>query len=108
MHLLSVVEEECTGNGALQCLISGLHADGCVLTEPHYGHITTAQVGVLWFSVEVTGVAAHAGHAELGANAIDGVWTTDRRAARARVRAQPGTHRRHLTASSIRSTSTSA
>ena len=76
VHLLSVVEEECTGNGALQCLISGLHADGCVLTEPHYEHITTAQVGVLWFSVEVTGVAAHAGHAELGANAIDGVWTT--------------------------------
>ena len=76
VHLLSVVEEECTGNGALQCLISGLHADGCVLTEPHYQHITTAQVGVLWFSVEVTGIAAHAGHAELGANAIDGVWTT--------------------------------
>ena len=74
VHLLSVVEEECTGNGALACLLAGLRADGCVLTEPHYDHLTTAQVGVLWFDVEVTGVAAHAGHAELGANAIDGLW----------------------------------
>lgn len=75
VHLVSVVEEECTGNGALACLASGLQADGCVLTEPHYDHITTAQVGVLWFTVEVTGRAAHAGHAELGANAIDSLWS---------------------------------
>ncbi|MCB0827282.1 MAG: ArgE/DapE family deacylase [Solirubrobacterales bacterium] len=75
VHLVSVVEEECTGNGALACVLDGLEADGCVLTEPHYDHITTAQVGVLWFDVEVAGRAAHAGHAELGANAIDGLST---------------------------------
>jgi acetylornithine deacetylase len=75
VHLVSVVEEECTGNGALACVLDGLEANGCVLTEPHYDHITTAQVGVLWFDVEVAGRAAHAGHAELGANAIDGLST---------------------------------
>src|SRR6476661_5232705 len=34
LQLQSVVEEECTGNGALQLLIDGHAADACVLTEP--------------------------------------------------------------------------
>jgi acetylornithine deacetylase len=71
LHLQSVVEEECTGNGALQCLIDGAHADACVLTEPHPDHLTIAQVGVLWFHVEVAGRPAHAAYADTGANAIE-------------------------------------
>jgi acetylornithine deacetylase len=71
LQLQSVVEEECTGHGALQCLLDGARADACVITEPHPDHITVAQVGVLWFHVEVAGVPAHAARASLGFNAID-------------------------------------
>jgi acetylornithine deacetylase len=74
VHLQSVVEEECTGNGALQCLLAGhgAGADAAVLTEPHHDHFTIAQVGVLWFHVDVRGVPAHAARAAaLGHNALD-------------------------------------
>ena len=71
VHLQTVVEEECTGNGALQCLIDGAHADACVLTEPHPDHLTIAQVGVLWFHVEVAGEPVHAAYATTGHNAIE-------------------------------------
>jgi acetylornithine deacetylase len=72
VQLQSVVEEECTGHGALQCLLDGARADACVITEPHPDHITVAQVGVLWFHVELSGVPAHAARASrLGFNAID-------------------------------------
>jgi len=72
IHLQSVVEEECTGNGALQCLLSGPTADACVIAEPHSDHITVAQVGVLWLHVEIRGRPAHAASADaLGFNAID-------------------------------------
>ena len=53
LQLQSVVEEECTGNGTLQCLLAGHTADACVMTEPHPDHLTVAQVGVLWFHVDV-------------------------------------------------------
>lgn len=72
LQLQSVVEEECTGHGALQCLLDGAWADACVITEPHPDHITVAQVGVLWFHVDIAGVPAHAARASrLGFNAID-------------------------------------
>src|SRR5215213_3042973 len=72
VELQSVVEEECTGNGALQTLLAGRRADACILTEPHPDHVTVAQVGVLWFHVDVDGVPAHAARADrLGFNAID-------------------------------------
>jgi acetylornithine deacetylase len=72
VQLQSVVEEECTGHGALQCLLDGARADACVITEPHPDHITVAQVGVLWFHVDVAGIPAHAARASrLGFNAIE-------------------------------------
>ena len=72
VQLQSVVEEECTGHGALQCLLDGHTADACVLTEPHPDHLTVAQVGVLWFHVDVDGIPAHAARADrLGFNAIE-------------------------------------
>jgi acetylornithine deacetylase len=72
VQLQSVVEEECTGHGTLQCLLDGASADACVITEPHPDHITVAQVGVLWFHVDIAGVPAHAARASLlGFNAID-------------------------------------
>jgi acetylornithine deacetylase len=72
VELQSVVEEECTGHGALQCLLDGSRADACVITEPHPDHLTVAQVGVLWFHVDLAGIPAHAARAShLGFNAID-------------------------------------
>src|SRR5688572_4977744 len=72
VQLQSVVEEECTGHGALQCLLDGARADACVITEPHPDHLTVAQVGVLWFHVEIAGIPAHAARADrLGFNAIE-------------------------------------
>jgi acetylornithine deacetylase len=72
--LQSVVEEECTGNGTLQCLLDGAHADAAVLTEPHPDHLTIAQVGVLWFHVDIGGVPAHAARKAQGFNALDTAW----------------------------------
>jgi acetylornithine deacetylase len=71
VQLQSVVEEECTGNGALACVLAGHTADAAILTEPTRGAVWTAQVGVLWFQVRVVGAPAHAGEAAEGANAIE-------------------------------------
>ena len=51
----SVVEEECTGNGALQTLLAGYRADAAIIAEPFGAAITTSQVGVLWFDVVIEG-----------------------------------------------------
>jgi acetylornithine deacetylase len=74
VHLQSVVEEECTGNGALQCVLAGPLADAAILTEPFPGQITTSQVGVLWFRVELAGAPAHARAAQSGVNAIEAAF----------------------------------
>ncbi len=75
VQLQSVVEEECTGHGALQCLLDGARAEACVIPEPHPDHLTVAQVGVLWFHVEISGVPAHAARASrLGFNAIEAAY----------------------------------
>lgn len=74
VQLQSVVEEECTGNGALQCVISEPAADGAVLLEPTSLEVQTAQVGVLWFQVRVTGHPSHAGEAQSGSNAIEAAY----------------------------------
>jgi acetylornithine deacetylase len=71
VQLQSVVEEECTGNGALACVLAGHTADAAILTEPTQGAIWNAQVGVLWFQVRAIGAPAHAGDAAEGANAIE-------------------------------------
>lgn len=95
--LQSVVEEECTGNGTLQCLLSGsgTGADAAVLTEPHHDHFTLAQVGVLWFHVDVRGVPAHAARASsLGYNALDAAQAVlaELRALEAELNAERGAH----------------
>ena len=71
LTLQSVVEEECTGNGALQCAIAGQRADGAVVVEPFGDAVNTSQVGVLWFDVRIAGTPAHVGDAQLGASAIE-------------------------------------
>lgn len=70
VFLQSVVEEECTGNGALACLVQGYHADAAIITEPGDA-VLLGQLGVMWLALEVTGVPVHAMVAHTGTNAID-------------------------------------
>src|SRR5919199_1714192 len=72
VHLQSVVEEECTGHGALALVLAGAAADGAVVVEPTGGAVWTGQVGVLWFDVRILGRPAHAGWASEAGNAIEG------------------------------------
>ncbi len=44
----SVIEEECTGNGALACLARGYRADAVLIPEPMENRLIRAEVGVLW------------------------------------------------------------
>jgi len=71
VYVESVVEEECTGNGTLQTLLSGYRADAAVVAEPFGAAITTTQVGVLWFKVRITGVPGHAAEGRNTVNAIE-------------------------------------
>src|SRR6266508_3863233 len=70
----SVVEEECTGNGALACLQRGYRADAALIPEPSSGVLTVAQVGVMWFQVKVTGHPVHVYKADAGSNAIESAF----------------------------------
>jgi acetylornithine deacetylase len=69
--LQSVVEEECTGNGALACLHRGYRADAALIPEPFDHSILDAQVGVLWLTVEILGRPAHVLDVKRGINAIE-------------------------------------
>ncbi|MGZ8577947.1 MAG: ArgE/DapE family deacylase [Actinomycetota bacterium] len=71
VHIQSVVEEECTGNGALQTVLAGYGADAAVIIEPFGAAITTSQVGVLWFHVRMTGLPGHAAESGRAVNAIE-------------------------------------
>src|SRR3546814_4164734 len=71
IYLQSVVEEECTGNGALACLQRGYRADAAIIPEPSGDRLGSAQVGVMWFQVKVQGRPAHVAVAGTGSNAIE-------------------------------------
>lgn len=66
----SVIEEECTGNGALACVARGYRADAAIIPEPFQQTIMTSQLGVMWITVRVTGKPAHVLEASVGTNAI--------------------------------------
>jgi len=67
----AVIDEECSGNGALACLAAGYDADAVLIPEPFGPTILTSQVGVLWFKVSVKGVPSHVLEAPSGTNAIE-------------------------------------
>ena len=71
VYLQSVIEEECTGNGALACLQRGYRADAALIPEPAENGLDIAQLGVMWFQVKVRGRPTHVGHAGRGVNAIE-------------------------------------
>ncbi|WP_306127886.1 ArgE/DapE family deacylase [Roseovarius sp. MMSF_3350] len=74
VHVQSVVEEECTGNGALACLARGYKADAALIPEPFAEQMVSAQLGVLWFQVHLKGLPTHVAYAGTGANAIEAAF----------------------------------
>ena len=70
VSVVIVIEEECTGNGALSALARGYTGDAAVIPEPFGLRALEAQVGVLWARVIVRGQGAHAERATEVQNAI--------------------------------------
>ena len=67
----AVIEEECSGNGALACVAAGHEAEAVLIPEPMGLAILIAQLGVLWFKVSLIGVPRHVHEAQAGVNAIE-------------------------------------
>ncbi|KAL7471168.1 hypothetical protein ACHAXS_011469 [Conticribra weissflogii] len=84
VSICTVIEEECTGNGALaaplETLLPSLSTDAninmktaVIIPEP-FPFIVTAQLGVLWFRASVTGKPCHVLQTSAGSNAIEGAF----------------------------------
>jgi acetylornithine deacetylase len=73
VQLQSVIEEECSGNGALACMLALPRTDGVIIPEPGPGleAIYSAEVGVIWAYVTVYGRPAHVRDMQAGVNAIE-------------------------------------
>lgn len=71
LTLQTVIEEECSGNGALACLHQGHGGDFVLIPEPFGAQVYAGQVGVLWFRLSVDGVPAHVLDTGAGRNAIE-------------------------------------
>ncbi|MCJ9430079.1 ArgE/DapE family deacylase [Kordiimonas marina] len=70
LTIQAVVEEECTGNGALACLERGYDGDFVLIPEPFGPSLYAGQVGVLWFKVGIEGTPVHVLDTSAGDNAI--------------------------------------
>lgn len=71
LMFLSVIEEECTGNGTLAAARAGVLADAVILPEPTDLDMLLAGVGILWLDVVLDGKSAHAESADRAVNPID-------------------------------------
>ena len=74
VHVQSVIEEECTGNGALACLQRGYRADAFLVPEPFGDRLVRAQIGVMWLRITVRGRPVHVLDTAGGANAIEAAF----------------------------------
>ena len=74
VFLQSVIEEECTGNGALACLARGYRADAAIIPEPFDQSLLIAQLGVMWLTIDLVGKPAHVLDTSAGTNAIEAVY----------------------------------
>jgi acetylornithine deacetylase len=70
LAFLSVIEEECTGNGTLAACQAGALADAVVLLEPTSLDLLLGGVGILWVEIVVDGVSAHAESADRAVNPV--------------------------------------
>lgn len=73
LNIQAVVEEECSGNGALACLQQGFGGDFVLIPEPFGPQIYSGQLGVLWFKATVHGKPVHVLDTASGVNAIEKV-----------------------------------
>lgn len=98
VFLQSVIEEECTGNGALACLQRGYRADAAIIPEPFNHMLMTAQLGVMWAQITVFGRAAHMIDRGEGSSAIDMAFNVARHLTRleAAWNAPDARHRRYI------------
>ena len=76
VQFAAVIEEECTGNGALAVLHALPKPEACLIPEPGPGYaaLYTAEVGVVWAWVTVTGRPAHVREMHSGVNAIEAAY----------------------------------
>ncbi len=76
LQLAAVIEEECTGNGALAVMHALPRPDACLIPEPGPGFpaLYTAEVGVVWAWVIVTGRPAHVRDMQSGVNALEAAF----------------------------------
>jgi acetylornithine deacetylase len=69
IRIETVIEEECTGNGAAACRARGPRTDAALIPEPFNHAALEAQVGVLWAARPSTVTRAHAERADQAENA---------------------------------------
>jgi acetylornithine deacetylase len=76
LHMAAVIEEECTGNGALAVMQALPKPDACLIPEPGPGYpaLYVAEVGVVWAWVTVTGRPSHVRDMQAGVNAIEAAY----------------------------------
>jgi len=71
LSFVSVIEEECTGNGTLATARGGVLADAVVVLEPTGLGLLLGGVGILWVEVTVSGLPAHAESAHRAVNPVE-------------------------------------
>lgn len=59
VHIKTVSEEECTGNGALATLARGYRADAALIPESMGHRILRAELGSVWFRLRILGRPDH-------------------------------------------------
>jgi len=76
IQLAAVIEEECTGNGALAVMHVLPKPDACLIPEPGPGYpaLYVAEVGVVWAWVTITGKPAHVRDMQAGVNAVEAAY----------------------------------
>jgi acetylornithine deacetylase len=73
LGLVSVIEEECTGNGTLAACHAGVLGDAVIVLEPTDLDLLLGGIGVLWTEIEIEGVPAHAESADRAQNPVHSV-----------------------------------
>ncbi len=95
VQFAAVIEEECTGNGALAVMQALPPVEACLIPEPGPGYpaLYTAEVGVVWAWVTVTGRPTHVRDMKAGVNAIDAAYAVVERFRAYEERANRAEHR---------------
>jgi acetylornithine deacetylase len=71
LGFVSVIEEECTGNGTLAAGRAGVLADAVVVLEPTGLGLLLGGVGILWAEVTIPGLPGHAESAHRAINPVE-------------------------------------